>query len=391
MKGATVCRPRASAVDLGKQGLMPQSSSRKRVVSVAVKEFRHIVRDPTTLVLTLFIPFGQMLMLGYAVNTNIRNVRTVVFDQARSQESRSLVREFVNSGDFLIVEEVFTDEALSGAIVAGRARAGIKIHEDFSRRLEAGQTAQVLILVDGSESSVASEVVNVGNAIALRESLKRAVQGMTVEMYPRVLFNPDTRSANFLLPGLLVIVCQVMAVTLSSLSIVREKETGTLEQLFMTPVGSSELILGKMFPYLVITFLEFYFITMLMVLVFRVPIHGAFLTLLGLATPFVLSMLGLGLWISTVVGTRDAATQVSAGTLIPSIFLSGYVFPLDSMSPFFRFVAQLIPTTWMIDAARGVILRGAGWSDLRVHVLVLWVMALASLLLTIFRFRKQAA
>lgn len=370
---------------------MPQSSSRKRIVSVAVKEFRHIVRDPTTLVLTLFIPFGQMLMLGYAVNTNIRDVRTVVFDQARSQESRSLLREFANSGDFLIVEEVFTDEALSGAIIAGRARAGIKIHEDYSRRLEAGQKAQVLILVDGSESSVASEVVNVSNAIALRESLKRTVQGMTVEMYPRILFNPDTRSANFLLPGLLVIVCQVMAVTLSSLSIVREKETGTLEQLFMTPVGSSELILGKMFPYLVITFLEFYFVTILMVLVFRVPIHGAVSTLLALAMPFVLSMLGLGLWISTVVGTRDAATQVSAGTLIPSIFLSGYVFPLDSMSPFFRFVALLIPTTWMIDAARGVILRGAGWSDLRIHVLVLWGMALAGLLLTIFRFHKQVA
>ena len=180
-----------------------------------------------------------------------------------------------------------------------------------------------------------------------------------------------------------------MAVTLSSLSIVREKETGTLEQLFMTPVGSSELILGKMFPYLVITFLEFYFITILMVLLFRVPIHGAFLTLLGLATPFVLSMLGLGLWVSTMVGTREAATQVSAGTLIPSIFLSGYVFPLDSMPPFFRFVANLIPTTWMIDAARGVILRGAGWPELKLHSAVLWSMAVGILVISTLKFRKR--
>ncbi len=146
-----------------------------------------------------------------------------------------------------------------------------------------------------------------------------------------------------------------------------------------------------MVPYLVLTFLEFCFVTVVMVALFGVPIHGAFLTLLGLAFPFVLSMLGLGLFVSTLVRTRDAAVQVSGGTLIPSIFLSGYVFPLDSMSSFFWFVAQCLPTTWMIDAARGVILRGAGWTDLRLHALVLWGMALGGLVLTMARFRKQVA
>src|SRR5262249_43694966 len=156
---------------------------------------------------------------------------------------------------------------------------GVKIPRDYSQRLEAGQTAQVLILVDGSESSVAAEAVNVGNALALRESLERALCGkeLPVESRPRVLFNPDTRSANFFIPGLVVIMCQMMATLLAANAIVREKELGTLEQLFMTPVRPGELILGKMLPYLLLTCLEFCGIVLLMRLIFQVPVHGYFL------------------------------------------------------------------------------------------------------------------
>src|SRR5262249_52513450 len=161
-------------------------------------------------------------------NTNVRHLRTVICDQARTQESRALLQRFESSEDFDIVEQVATDEALSNAIVAGRARVGIKIPEDYSRKLEAGQTAQILVLVDGSESSVAAEAINVGNALALSESLERALGGkpLPVESRPRVLFNPDTRSANFFIPGLLVVMCQMMAVMLSANAIVREKELG---------------------------------------------------------------------------------------------------------------------------------------------------------------------
>ena len=190
-------------------------------------------------------------------------------------------------------------------------------------------------------------------------------------MRPRILFNPDTRSANFFIPGLMVVMCQMMAIMLSANAIVREKENGTLEQLFMTPVKAGELILGKLMPYLVLTFVEFCTILFLMWSVFQVPIHGYVLTLLALTLPFMLSMLGLGLYISTQVDTREAAGQMAMGTMMPSIFLSGYVFPLDSMPTFFWYVAQIFPTTWLIDAARGVILRGAGWSELWVHSVVL--------------------
>jgi ABC-2 type transport system permease protein len=365
--------------------------SLQRTVSVARKELLHIIRDPMTLFFSLFVPIVEMFMLGYAIDTNVRHVRTVVFDQARTQESRILLQSFENSQDFTIVREVFTDEELSQAIVAGQARVGIKIPEDYSRQLLAGQTAQLLILVDGSESSVAAETVNVGNAIALRESLRQLLgsRPLPVESRPRVLFNPDTRSANFFIPGLLVVMCQMMAVMLTANAIVREKENGTLEQLFMTPVRSGELMLGKLVPYLCLTFVEFCAITLLMRVVFQVPIHGAFGTLALVMLPFILTMLGLGLWISTRASTRDASMQMAMGTVIPSIFLSGYVFPTDSMPVFFQYVSRVIPTTWMIDAARGVILRGAGWPELQTHVLVLWGMAVGSLLISMLKFRKQ--
>jgi ABC-2 type transport system permease protein len=192
---------------------------------VGRKEFIHIVRDPTTLFFAIFIPVVELLMLGYAIDTNVRHVHTVVFDEARTQESRTLLRRFENSEDFRVVGEVFTDRDLAPALVAGRARVGIKVPENYSRRIQGGQMGQVLILVDGSESSVAAEAVNVGNAIALSESLDRLLgdRSMPVEARPRVLFNPDTRSANFFIPGLMVVLSQMMAMMLTANAIVRKR------------------------------------------------------------------------------------------------------------------------------------------------------------------------
>lgn len=365
--------------------------SLQRAASVARKELLHILRDPTTLFFSLFVPILELFMLGYAIDTNVRHVSTIVFDEARTQESRLLLQSFENTQDFRFIGEVFNDAAMNEAIVSGRAHVGIKIPEDYSRQVLAGQTAQILVLVDGSVSSVAAEAVSVGNAIALRESLKQLIgnRPLPVEARPRILFNPDTRSANYFIPGLLVVMCQMMAVMLTANAIVREKENGTLEQLFMTPVRATELILGKVTPYLGLALTEFCLITTLMRFVFFVPIHGSFFTLLGIGLLFILGMLGLGLWISTKAATRDAAMQLSMGTVIPSIFLSGYVFPVESMPPFFWYLAYCIPTTWMIDASRGVILRGAGWTELRDHSLVLAGMAIGLLTMATTQFHKR--
>jgi ABC-2 type transport system permease protein len=374
---------------------MSQGHSLQRTVSVARKEFLHIFRDPATLFFALFIPVLELFMLGYAIDTNVRRVKTVVLDLAKTRDSRELLQKLESSDTFRILDlPIYTDAQLTEAIVSGRARFGIKIPRDYSQQLLAGmQPAQILLLVDGSESTVASTGLNVGNAVVLREALERALgdsaKGLSIDARPDVLFNPATRSPNFFIPGLMVVMCQMMATMLSANAIVREKENGTLEQLFMTPVRAGELILGKLVPYLVLTFLEFCAILFLMWSVFRVPIHGSAVTLLLLTLPFVFTMLGLGLWISTRVSTREAAGQMAMGTMMPSIFLSGYVFPLDSMPRFFYWVAQAFPTTWLIDAARGVILRGAGWRELWPHAVVLGSMGVVLFGLSMLMFRKR--
>jgi ABC-2 type transport system permease protein len=362
-----------------------------RLSAVARKELLHILRDPMTLFFTLFVPILQMFLLGYAIDTNVRHVRTVIFDQAGTQESRALLQRFETSEDFTIVARVFSDAEMNRALVAGTARVGIKVPEDYSARLQAGETAQLLVIVDGTVSSIAAEAVNVSNALALSESLDRALgdRRLPVEVRPRVLFNPDTRSANFFLPGLVVILCQMMATMLAANAIVREKENGTLEQLYMTPVQRGELILGKMLPYLLLTLVEFAVIALLMRTVFAVPIYGSFLTLLGLALPFVLTMLALGLWISTRASTRDAAMHLTTATVLPSVFLSGYVFPLDSMPWVFQKVAWFLPTTWLVDASRGVILRAAGWAELWPNAVALWGMALVMIVVSSLWLRKR--
>jgi ABC-2 type transport system permease protein len=254
-----------------------------------------------------------------------------------------------------------------------------------------GQTAQLLILVDGSESSVAGEAMNVSNAITLRESLSMALKDkpLPIEARPQILFNPDTRSPNFFIPGLMVVMCQMMASMLTTNSIVREKEIGTMEQLFMTPVRAREVMIGKMVPYILLTLLEFIMISLCMRFVFQVPINGSLFTLLIITLPFILTMLGIGLFISARATSREAAGQLVMGTMMPSIFLSGYIFPVDSMPWLFRQLSQIFPTTWLIDAARGVILRGAGWRELWLHFVVLCVMAVAALTLSTLRFKKQ--
>jgi hypothetical protein len=219
-----------------------------RTFSIARKEMLHILRDPQTLFFTLFVPVMELFMLGYAIDTNVRNVRTAVVDLAGTQESRQLLEQFENSGDFKIIHKVYTIAEAEQLIVAGKARVAIVVPEDYSRRLEAGESAEFLVLVDGTESSIAAEAVNVSNAIALRESLARIVQDgkFPIDARPTILFNPDTRSANFFIPGLMVVMCQMMSTVLSANAIVREKELGTLEQLYMTPVRRGELIIGKM-------------------------------------------------------------------------------------------------------------------------------------------------
>jgi ABC-2 type transport system permease protein len=355
------------------RGLMP----------ICRKEFLHIVRDPGTLVFALALPILQLFLFGFAVDTNIRQVATVVLDESRTQESRRLLESFAGSDVFALRSYVTSPDAMYEAIRSGRTRAAIRIPYDYARRLQDGTGATVLVLVDGSDSTVAAQAISTSTGVALQESLLRVLPDgtMPVEVRPSVLYNPATRSANFFVPGLVAILLQVMTILLIALSLVRERERGTLEQLTMTPVAPLGLMVGKMIPYGVLAFAELCAILAVMRLVFLVPVHGSVLLLLALSLPFLLTVLGLGLMISTKAKTQAEAFQLSMGTILPSVFLSGYIFLIENMPLPFQWISHLIPATYYIRILRGIVLRGAGMTDLWPEALILTLMGCAAILL----------
>jgi ABC-2 type transport system permease protein len=361
--------------------------------AVFYKEALHIRRDAGTLFFSLTMPLMQMFLLGYGVDTNIRNVPTVVYNADGRRESRELIDRLKNSDTFSVIRYVENDRDMNDLIVAGKARVGIKIPVDYSDRLLHQMSAQVLVLIDGSDSSIAGQAVNVSNAIGLDESLRRALQEnrdfRAVEMRPKMLFNPDSRSPNFFLPGLTAIMLLNVTTFLTAFSIVREKERGTLEQLFVTPVKPFGLLLGKLLPYLGVGFLELCLILTCMRFIFRVPIHGSVLLLGLLSFPYLFAALSLGILISSKAASQAEAMQLAFLPILPSVFFSGYIFPRETMPALFRPLSYLIPATYFINITRGVILRGAGIRHLWVDGLALCAIGTLLLVVAARRFQNK--
>ena len=370
--------------------------------AVFYKESLHLRRDSMALFAALIIPVIQLVILGAAVDTNIRQVRTAVYDETGvmertsgslgSQTSRTLLDRFRNSDTFHIYGFVHSDDELTQELVSGRAKVGIKIPVDFDRQLVRGESAQLLVLVDGSDSSVAGQAVNVATAIGLDESLQRALAKTAlvpaVDVRPKVMFNPDSRSPNFFLPGMMPVLLLFVTTLLTAFSIVREKERGTLEQLLITPVRPLGLMLGKLSPYFVVGLTEMTLILLLMRTVFRVPIHGAIALLYALSLTYLFANLAVGLLISTRARTQVEALQISMGTIMPSIFLSGYIFPRETMPHFFYWLSYILPATYMMDISRGIILRGATLSQLWPNALALTALGAFVMLVAARNFRK---
>ncbi len=360
--------------------------------AVLYKEALHIRRDQMALFFSLVIPVLQMVLLGFGIDTNVRQVKTVVLDENARQESRDLINRLRNSDTFRIIGYVHSDRELNDAIVGARAKVGVKIPWDYSDQLLSRGTAQVLVLIDGSDSSVAGQALNVSTAIGLDESLKRVLssrQALPVEIRPQMLFNPDSRSPNFFLPGLMSVLLLNVTTFLTAFAIVREKEKGTLEQLFVTPVKPLGLMLGKILPYLGIGFAELCVILILMRTAFRVPIHGSTVLLLLLSLPYLFVALSIGLLISSKANSQSEAMQLAFLTILPSIFFSGYIFPRDTMPMVFYLISYLVPATYYINITRGVILRGATFAHLWLDGLVLTAMGAALLFLAAKRFQKK--
>lgn len=361
--------------------------------AVVYKETLHVRRDFATLFFSLIIPILQMLLLGYGIDTNIRQINTVVYNADGRKESRELLDRLRNSDTFHLVRFVNNDRDLNDAIISGQCRVGIKIPVDYSDKLLHQMGAQVLVLIDGSDSSVAGQAINVTTAIGLDESLRRVVTtsdtSFAVDMRPKILFNPDSRSPNFFLPGLTAVLLLNVTTFLTAFSIVREKERGTLEQLFVTPVRPMGLLLGKLLPYLGIGFFELSMILVAMRFLFQVPIHGSVWLLACLSLPYLFVSLSLGILISSKATSQAQAMQLAFLTILPSIFFSGYIFPRETMPHFFYVLSYFVPATYFINITRGIILRGASWMHLWSDGLILCLMGTLLLIIAARRFHNK--
>jgi len=352
-----------------------------RVWSIVAKEFIQIRRDPRTLAIVLVMPLMQLVLFGYAINTAVDHIATIVFDQAQDAQSRGFLNSFFNTGYFDPTGQAGSLEQVRQAIDAGRARVGIVVPPEFSHDLVAGRPPKAQVLVDGSDPNTAQTALLVAGTLAQRG-------GQSIDVRPVVLYNPSMQSINFMIPGLLGLILQFQTLLLTAFAVVRERERGTLEQLVVTPIKSWELMLGKILPFVVVAFGNVLLASAIGRFWFGVEFAGNYLLLLALAGLFVLSSLGLGLLISTVSQTQAQAMQMALFVMLPSIILSGFVFPREGMPHPIRELGLLIPLTYFLQILRGIILKGVG-------VEVLWpeVLALAAFGVIVFglsanRFRK---
>lgn len=362
-------------------------------LAVLRKEAIHMRRDKGTLRLALGIPVFQLVLFG-SIDTNVTSVPTVVFDQCRCPESRALVDELQATKTFAVVHDVSSRAEMRERIVAGDAQVGLEIPPDYGRKRAEGSQATFLALIDGSDNTIASQSLAAIDGWALTQSL-RELQARTgagdlpVSPRPQILFNPDTRSANLLIPGLIAILLTFSGTLLTAYAIVRERERGTLEQLMVTPVSSLGMILGKLAPYLVLAFVQLILVLFCMRVFFHVPIHGSVVLLAGLSLIYLTSLLSLGLMISARSATQIEATQAAQGILLPSIMLSGYIFPLSSLPGPLRILSQALPATHFVAISRGIIIRGADLHDLLREVASLAIISLVLLTSSVVIFRRK--
>lgn len=356
--------------------------------AVFYKEIRHVVRDRITLFLAIALPIIQVTIFGYAINTKVEHIPVAVLNEDFGAESIAFIGALASSRMFDIDEQVASPTALMNAVVSGRVRAAFDIPPNFTADIRSARSTQVQAVVDGSDAAVAQPAVAAASAITA--SLYAHVRD-PVDVRTRVLFNPDLRSANFFVPGLIGIIMQLITMFLTSLSIVGERERGTLDQIMVTPIGALGLMLGKITPYAVIGFLDMLLVLAAMRWVFAVPIAGNVILLIVLSIGFLIGALGLGLLVSSGATTQLQAMLGVFALTLPSLLLSGFFFERSLMPPLMQWISYLIPLTYFFEILRGIILRGAGASDLVQPIAAMLAFAVALLVAASIRFTRNTS
>jgi ABC-2 type transport system permease protein len=368
---------------------------------VIVKEFLQIRRDRRMIPVIFVAPVVQITIFGFAVNTDVTSVPTVLVDQDRSASSRELVHRFVESGYFEVVGTGERAAEVDRWLVTSRAQLGLVIGQGFGAALASARGAAVQLVVDGSDAASANVALGYASAV-VREfgalSLERRLRGASAvppgvgqaALVPRVLYNPDLRSRWFYVPAVLAMILMVMTLLLSAMGVVREKEIGTMEQLIVTPIRPWQLLVGKLTPFAVIGVFQMCLATAVTVWGFGVPLRGSFLLLLGLTALFILSTLGLGLFVSTLVQNQQQAMMGAVfAAMVPMIYLSGLIFPIDNMPRVIQAVTYVIPLRYYAEIIRGVFLRGSGLAVLWPEAVVLLAMGTIIMAAASLRFRKR--
>lgn len=374
----------------------------ERVKRMLVKEFIHIFRDPKMKGVIFLMPVIQAMVFGYAVTTDVRNVATAVFDLDNSVASRELVARFEKSGYFNVVARLENEAQIRALLDHGRVRAVFRLNKGFEQALRAGRTAQLQVLLDGTDSNTAGIVLDYSARIAAElsqdilvkrlSSLKGAYRPPAgAELQARAWFNENMESRNFYVPGVIAILVMLITLMLTSMAVVREKEVGTMEQIMVTPITPAEFILGKTIPFALIGFVDVLVITIIGVFWFGVPIRGN-IALLFLATAlYLMTTLGIGLLISTMSQTQQQAMMSTFFFYFPAVLLSGFMFPIANMPEVVQWVTYLNPLRYFLVIIRGIFLKGVGPSVLWPQMLALLVMGLLTLRTASGRFHKTMA
>ena len=340
-----------------------------RLLSLIRKEFIQIIRDPRTLAMTFAMPVAMLFLLGYAVTNDVRNIALVVYDQDQTPASRKLLEAYKQADYFKMAYVVSSEEQMRVLIDNNSARAGIIIPPGYEKALATGRSAQVAFVLDGSDPTVASTALAAATLIGQSQSTeimaerlaKRGMSGaisMPIDIRTQVWYNPGMVSAYYMIPALVGQILQFLTTILTATSIVRERERGTIEQLIVTPLRSWELVVGKLTPYVLISFMDTIEVLAVGVILFRVPINGSLILLLLMSALFLITTLGIGLFISTVANTQQEAMLTSMFTILPSIFLSGFFFPLAAMPDWLQVISYVIPLRYFLIISRGIVLKG---------------------------------
>ncbi len=362
--------------------------------AILTKEFIVVMRDPVTLFFMLFPPLVEMIAFGYALDNDVKHMATVVFNEDRTHESRRLIQTFENTQTFRVVGEVRSVAELEAEIRRGNAYVGLHIPPDFTRDLRAGRPAAAGLLIDGSSSTVALQALNTSLGVALKESMSLLLQQtgrqtVPIEVRAQMLYNPSMRSPNFYIPGVIGVVLQIATTFATAMSVVRERERGTLEQLLVSPLSRWGFMLGKLIPYWCVGMLMAGVLLAIMRFLFQVPIVGSLTALMVSTFLYTFSLLSIGLLVSTRAETQMQALQMSMALILPSVFFSGFIFPRETMPFIFYAIGAALPTTYYIELLRAIILRGASLPDFYNHLAVLALMGVGLFAVCSLRFRKQ--